>query len=139
MLNLDLNEQVRLMQLYLSKSEGYGDVTVKVTDEGDDFALLEVEEKQVYIELRAEEEEVGIAKRLVKRIYYYPGYWAEESGGYFEPPEVVEHELMACSNLIEACVELHSLMYRYMIESMAETISTSNEYETILDLQEAVE
>lgn len=131
--NIDLKDVIARIELFLSKSEAYGKVKVTIEEVDDDYALLEVQGHQVCIELRAEDEVVGIAKRTVKRIYYYPSYYAEEGGSYWEPADVVEHELNKCSSLVEACVELHALQYRYMLECMDEARSFSDEYDTILD------
>lgn len=131
MINFDVEKAVKTIEAYLLQSEEFDTVTVEVTDDADDFILLDINACGMYIEVRREEVEVGIARRKQMALTYAPGYYAVVSGSYWEPDEPVEHELNQCNNLVEACVELVAHMFRSRLECYAEQEGLAQEMEEI--------
>jgi len=129
MLNVDLKRIVKDIELYLLQSAEFKAVTVEVMDDDEEYVIIDIPSHGLYIEVRREEVEVGIAKRLVTQLTYAPGYYHVVSGSYWEPDEPVEKEINQCSTLLDACVDLASLMFRQRLENFAEAESLASEIE----------
>ena len=131
MLNFDVENAVTTIEAYLLQSEEFDAVEINVVDDDEEYAIIDITSHQMYIEVRREEIEVGIARRKTMALTYAPGYYAVVSGSYWEPDEPVEHELNQCSNLVEACVELVSFMFRNRLECYADDQGFAQEMEEV--------
>jgi hypothetical protein len=127
MIGVEVKEEVKKLAKYLNVSDDFVDVTVDVTEDEDNYVLLNIRDQFLYVEITSEEEIVtGIGGRELPRtiprtkIIYTPGYYKQINGSYFEPPEEVEVPLKSCSNIMDACVEIVAFMYSERLFSIAE-------------------
>jgi hypothetical protein len=145
MLNVDLKEVVRQFELTLSKSGEFKDVKIVVADDEEDLLLLEVQNEGYCIELQFEDEEVGIAKRVVRKLYYRCSYPQVVSGGHWEPDDVDIVEFAWCDSIVEACIAIHSNSFAHRIDGIGEFENFERVYDieqpgtSILDEDEVLE
>jgi hypothetical protein len=143
MLNVDLKEVVRQFQLTLAASHEFKEVKILVEDEDEDTVLLELRNEGYGIELRFEDDEVGIARRVVRKLHYRCNYPALVSGGHWEPDDVDIVEFADCTTVHEACIAIVANSYAQRIDGMGEHEEFTRVYEqiqigtSILDICEA--
>ena len=120
MLNVDLKEVVRQFELTLTYSEEFKDVKIVVEDDYDDEALLELQNEGYSVELRYEDETVGIAKRVVRKLHYRCCYPKVVYGGYWEPDDVDIVEFADETTIHEACIAIHANAFAHRIDGIGE-------------------
>ncbi len=129
MLNVDLKEVVRQFQMTLAASAEFNDVAIIVEDDYDDEVLLELPNDGYSIELYFEDEEVGIAKRVVRKLHYRCSYPQVVHGGYWEPDDVDIVEFADCTSITEACIAIHANAYAHRIDGIGEGLEFTRVYE----------
>ena len=129
MLNVDLKEVVRQFELTLNASGEFKDVKILIADDYDDEVLLEVKDEGYCIELRFEDEEVGIAKRVVRKLHYRCSYPKVVYGGHWEPDDVDIVEFADETSIVEACIAIHANAYALRIDGIGETLEFIQVYE----------
>ena len=129
MLKVDLKEVVRQFQMTLAESAEFNDVAIIIADDYDDEALLELPNDGYSIELYFEDEEVGIAKRVVRKLHYRCSFPQTVFGGYWEPDDVDMVEFADCTYITEACVAIHANSFLRRIDGIGEGLEFTRVYE----------
>jgi len=130
MLNVNLKEVVRQFQMTLAASGEFNDVAIVVEEDEEDYLLLELPNDGYSIELRFEDDEVGIAKRVVQKLHYRCSFPQLVHGGYWEPDDVDIVEFADCTSIVEACIAIHSNAYALRIDGMGEGLEFEQVCET---------
>jgi hypothetical protein len=134
MLNVNLKEVVRQFELTLAASHEFPEVKLHVEDDADDMILYEVVGEGYCIELRFEEEEVGIAHRKVTRLHFICSYPALVSGGHWEPDDWDIVEFADCTTVHEACIAIVANAYAQRIDGIGECHDFERAYDPSLVL-----
>jgi hypothetical protein len=134
MLNVNLKEVVRQFELTLAATTEFNKVKLKVEDDADDMILYELEGEGYCIELRFEEETVGIAHRKVTRLHFRCSYPALISGGHWEPDDVDIVEFADCTSIPDACIAIVANSYAQRIDGIGEC----HDFEAVYDMRDGI-
>lgn len=106
MKNIDLRGAVRELAKVLAHYPPLANATLTVHEEGEDLAIIELVGEDLFIEVRLEEWEVGLTKKVRYSPVFVPGYYKHYSATMHCPPEVEEMYLLPCASILQAVTQL---------------------------------
>lgn len=129
MKNYDLKSAVRELTTVLAHYPPLANATLELQEEGEDLAIIELTGEDLFIEVRLEEEEVGLTKMLRYTPVFVPGYYKHYSGTRDCPPEVDEVYLLSCTSILQAVTQLIAQEFYWRVGNFLDTEAEVKELE----------
>ncbi len=127
--NYDLRDALRELATILAHYPPLADTTLALQEEGEDLAIIELTGEDLFIEVRLEEEEVGLTKMLRCSPVFVPGYYKHYPSTMQSPPEVEEMYLLPCASILQAVIQLVGQEFYWRVGGILEAEAEVKEIE----------